>query len=68
MQPDPALHTEIIDYCGAEWAQYETLCCDAAQVVSLKENMIVAEQILGQCPACWKNFKVPYPFVPLLPD
>ncbi|KAI3631873.1 hypothetical protein MIR68_010346 [Amoeboaphelidium protococcarum] len=32
------------------------LCCDDQQLSSLMNKVMIAQQVIGTCPACWQNF------------
>ncbi|KAG6041724.1 hypothetical protein E4U41_002589 [Claviceps citrina] len=53
--PDAELRQELVDLCGAEWADVP-VCCTLDQVRSLKAELGTPNTLIGSCPACKHNF------------
>ncbi|KAI6783569.1 Niemann-Pick type C-related protein-like protein [Emericellopsis cladophorae] len=53
--PDAELRKELVDLCGAKWAE-GPVCCDLEQVKALKSEMGTPNTLIGSCPACKDNF------------
>lgn len=53
--PDDDFAQQIEDLCGPKW-KGSKVCCDAAQLDSLKSSLSTPNQIIGSCPACKENF------------
>ncbi|BFZ57662.1 niemann-Pick type C-related protein 1 [Savitreella phatthalungensis] len=53
--PDKALRSLVVEVCGDSYAKKD-LCCDIAQVESLRDNLKKADPLISSCPACQRNF------------
>ncbi|KAJ1979769.1 niemann-Pick type C- protein 1 [Dimargaris verticillata] len=55
--PDTALRERLVAVCGTSFADPLALtCCDQDQLDTLATQTEVAYNLIGACPACWKNF------------
>ncbi|CCH61138.1 hypothetical protein TBLA_0E00770 [Henningerozyma blattae CBS 6284] len=46
----------IIEVCGEEWSDVDSLCCSKDQILALQKNLKKAGSFISSCPACAKNF------------
>ncbi|KAK9454431.1 sterol-sensing domain of SREBP cleavage-activation-domain-containing protein [Dipodascopsis uninucleata] len=53
--PDATTRSELVEICGADWAQTQ-VCCDTDQLENLKSNLKKAQNLISSCPACEANF------------
>ena len=53
--PDETTRTKLIELCGSKWEDSD-VCCEEAQLDTLRDNLKRAEGIIGSCPACKDNF------------
>lgn len=55
VDPEAGLRETLIDLCGENFRE-GPVCCDAAQLSNLRENLGKAESLITTCPACKTNF------------
>lgn len=53
---DDDLRNLLLETCGDEWKDVESVCCSKDQVISLQKNLRKANPLIESCPACAKNF------------
>ncbi|OJT13083.1 Niemann-Pick type C-related protein 1 [Trametes pubescens] len=46
----------LTSLCGADYAEGPT-CCTTDQLKTLRDNLVMAENIISSCPACRNNFR-----------
>ncbi|PSS35438.1 hypothetical protein PHLCEN_2v1593 [Hermanssonia centrifuga] len=46
----------LVSLCGADYTEGPT-CCTTDQLQTLKENLVLAENMIASCPACRNNFR-----------
>ncbi|CCF56470.1 hypothetical protein KAFR_0B01710 [Kazachstania africana CBS 2517] len=55
--PDSDLINLLIETCGEEWQDADSLCCTSDQVKALNSKLKKANNFIKSCPACVENFK-----------
>lgn len=53
---DEELRDLLVETCGDEWKDIESVCCSKDQLLSLQKNLHKANPLIESCPACAKNF------------
>ena len=53
--PDNSTRAKLVELCGSKWNDTD-VCCEEAQVDTLRSNLKKAGGLIGSCPACKDNF------------
>lgn len=46
----------LVETCGEEWSNVDSVCCSEDQLLTLKNNLERAKPLIESCPACMKIF------------